>query len=87
MRMIKIVAQNRDRLQKTNSAKKSITAATPCFAMIRHQNALAMFLASAASFTPLNVRQFEDFQMRSRDSEWLIREYLGYIPMYNVGEL
>ena len=45
MRMIKIVAQNRDRLQKTNSAKKSITAATPYFAMIRHQNALAMFLA------------------------------------------
>jgi hypothetical protein len=43
--------------------------------------------SQAASFTPLNVRQFEDFQMRSRDSEWLIREYLGYIPMYNVGEL
>jgi hypothetical protein len=40
------IPQNND-TQKDDSVQKSVTAATPWFAMIRHQNAGAMVLASA----------------------------------------
>ena len=55
-------SQNRDHTESRLS-QKSVTAATPSFGMIRHQNALVMFLASVLmrGTHPLNVRHFEYF--------------------------
>ena len=63
------------RKQTQPVSQKSVTTATPSFGMIRHQNALVMFLASVLmrGTHPLNVRHFEYFHWHEclSQAHWL----------------